>query len=184
MQIWVVTDLIPHLTLALCKWRHVFPDGVFYPIMEGGDTCVDAWKSFPCAAVTGRDNSCQNPLVIIPAYHGTRPSHTEIINKHCQKSFMSLLENLVGVLSFLVMCELSVYATTGTQPPHTCISSTPRLSHLEGISSYLFVHHPTVQTPHTHPLTFQVCQPPPPMTQLCIHYSHPLTWQASRPPSL
>ena len=71
MQIAVVTGLMPYLIFALCEWWHVFPDGVFYPIMERGDTCVDAWKPFPRAAVPGRDNSSQNPLVIIPAHHGT-----------------------------------------------------------------------------------------------------------------
>ena len=70
MQISVVTGVMPILTLALCKRWHIFPNGVFYPIMERGDTCVDAWKSWPRAAISGRDNSSQNPLVLIPAHHG------------------------------------------------------------------------------------------------------------------
>ena len=69
MQISIVTVVMPPLTLALSKRRHIFSDGVFYPIMERGDTCVDAWKAGPRTAISGRDNSSQNPLVLIPAYH-------------------------------------------------------------------------------------------------------------------
>ena len=44
-------------------------DGVFNPIMEGGDSGVDAWEPWPSAAVSGRDHAGQNPLVVIPANH-------------------------------------------------------------------------------------------------------------------
>ena len=69
-DLFVVPGWFVSSDLDLDKWRHVFLDSVFNPVVESGNTCVDAWESWPRASVPGRDNSSQNPLVVVIANHG------------------------------------------------------------------------------------------------------------------
>ena len=52
------------IVVGLCVLRLVLRDGSFDPIHETGDTGVDPWEAWTSAAVTCRQHTSQQPLVI------------------------------------------------------------------------------------------------------------------------